>query len=480
MADDRTSFFLVAMVLLLGVASIITFMKEGTISGAATVSCDFIWPQVVVVDGTRYQCPTGTPYCYNTGAAQGISKCCKWSEQSGYQDCVQVGPAGEPSGSGTPGQCSETDAGRDYTKKGTTTGTNYNNPAQALSLTDFCVDGKTLREYRCSGREGDRREIYVVEEDYVCPTTCSDGKCGAVCSENDNGNDQVVLGSTTGPPASNPSQGIASGTDRCESDGKLTEFYCENGMLKSATYGCAPGRYCKTVIERGMNGGKCVAQACTPGTKKCEGTALKTCKPDGSGWSSQTCANGCDAAKNECKSSQPLCQASDADSAHPDGKNSGLYGTISYPGHDPNDVEECVLITPSGDSPDVTQCEKGSNCMVYELFCDADKVQHQFMTCVYGCSGGACRTATNPLLGPCDDTDIDEAHPTGKNYEKKGQIRLNGNGDESDYCIYNSQTVSSTPVGEGWLKEFYCEGGAKKNTVIQVPSGRTCTNGKLV
>jgi hypothetical protein len=69
-----------------------------------------------------------------------------------------------PASTASPGTgCSETDEGKDYTKKGTTVGTNGR-------LVDSCASPATLKEYYCEGG-------LAKKELYRCEKGCADGRC---------------------------------------------------------------------------------------------------------------------------------------------------------------------------------------------------------------------------------------------------------------------------------------------------------------
>ncbi len=57
---------------------------------AATVTCNFYWPQEVVVDGFAHQCGSGKNYCNNEKAQQGIGECC--ATYGPYANCASAGP----------------------------------------------------------------------------------------------------------------------------------------------------------------------------------------------------------------------------------------------------------------------------------------------------------------------------------------------------------------------------------------------------
>lgn len=56
---------------------------------AASVVCDFVWPQRVIVDNITYRCGNQKPWCNNDKAQQGIAECC--ASAGPYQNCISAG-----------------------------------------------------------------------------------------------------------------------------------------------------------------------------------------------------------------------------------------------------------------------------------------------------------------------------------------------------------------------------------------------------
>ncbi len=60
----------------------------------ATVTCDYTWPQQVIINGTAYYCDSAAHrgFCNNIQAQQGIAECCDWHEGAGYSNCALFTP----------------------------------------------------------------------------------------------------------------------------------------------------------------------------------------------------------------------------------------------------------------------------------------------------------------------------------------------------------------------------------------------------
>lgn len=52
------------------------------------VSCEFVWPQKIIIDGQVQQCNFERPYCNNNMAQQGLAQCCKYN--GNYYDCQTI------------------------------------------------------------------------------------------------------------------------------------------------------------------------------------------------------------------------------------------------------------------------------------------------------------------------------------------------------------------------------------------------------
>ncbi|MDO8553858.1 MAG: hypothetical protein Q7S22_03570 [Candidatus Micrarchaeota archaeon] len=129
--------------------------------------------------------------------------------------------------------CTDTDGGRNYTRRGTTVSFN-NSTRVAETKTDKCVlGGMLLTEYYCAS---DRNII-----SYLYPCSCSDGACNPpsprTCTDSDNGKNYSRRGTTI---SSNATESIEE-TDSCLA-GRLVEYYCRlNNMTGSETHDCPEG-----------------------------------------------------------------------------------------------------------------------------------------------------------------------------------------------------------------------------------------------
>ncbi len=138
---------------------------------------------------------------------------------------------------------------------------------------NFCV-GNTAKVYGPQGTcsNGQCSYVYTPTD---CPNGCENGVCTATtvtsnvtCTDSDGGKNYNQAGTATA--------GGQSLTDHCNSDGTLTEKYCEGSEIRAETYQCA-----------------CSNAAClsTPGTCA-NGDVQKASCPDGSQYMKANCVNG--------------------------------------------------------------------------------------------------------------------------------------------------------------------------------------------
>lgn len=148
-----------------------------------------------------------------------------------YEEDAQA-IAGEADASGLTFTCEDSDFGKMYIIKGTTTGTVIiGRVTTPLSpKTDQCEDSVTLKEFYCD--RGTHRRLSI---SYTCEQNCLNGAC-VTCRDNDEGNDINIKGvvtngkSTTGeilsPQIDNcyakrGSRGNVLAQYECKSDGEV-------------------------------------------------------------------------------------------------------------------------------------------------------------------------------------------------------------------------------------------------------------------
>jgi hypothetical protein len=138
---------------------------------------------------------------------------------------------------GAAGSCRDSDGGRYYFAKGTTS-------TSGRTATDRCGDAGTLHEYYCENGE-------LANATIICPQgySCSDGACvrigseGNACSDSD-GNDIYSQGTV--------SAGGFLYTDSCADSSTVKEYLCSDGNAVTqqkpceSGYSCSDGRCVRT------------------------------------------------------------------------------------------------------------------------------------------------------------------------------------------------------------------------------------------
>lgn len=182
--------------------------------------------------------------------------------------CPQAGQAGSglTNTAGAPNQCTDSDGGKNYFVKGTTSGADPTQPAYLIrSFTDKCPTGGKITEYYCNG-------IWVNSVTLDCPTGygCNnDGACvpkaPAGCNDTDKGRKPLAAGTCT--------DGSACGAgckDACAGTSAVQEYFCDQGKCFTGPYGC--DTECKNA---GYVSGKCSVNA--KGEGYCECAAAPKC-----------------------------------------------------------------------------------------------------------------------------------------------------------------------------------------------------------
>jgi len=179
---------------------------------------------------------------------------------AGMEDESLVGEASlisDPPGSGVPTpiktivNCTDSDGGINYFKKGTAvSGTG--------KKTDLCVNTTSIREYYC--KNNNILQIY-----YGCPSGCSNGACinqnnTITCTDSDGGKNYYIKGTCTSTGATAP--------DICLPDSqnpsviRLNEKYCGTNGCTNEIYICPIGTSCTD--------GACKAQTYANETVRCD------------------------------------------------------------------------------------------------------------------------------------------------------------------------------------------------------------------
>lgn len=93
---------------------------------------------------------------------------------------------------------------------------------------DTCLDQNTLREYYCTGRDGQGNQNDYAYQDYNCPSGCADGACvHEICQDTDGGIKKYIAGTMTHDFADIPSPV----KDYCYSENtKVKEYFCASGL----------------------------------------------------------------------------------------------------------------------------------------------------------------------------------------------------------------------------------------------------------
>ncbi|MCX6817348.1 MAG: hypothetical protein NTU57_00645 [Candidatus Aenigmarchaeota archaeon] len=160
--------------------------------------------------------------------------CCpNWcAAGSDYDCCTQKGMCWTNNGCYTcqNNTCTDSDGGKNYYVKGTTTGPGYGNTSKLITSTDYC-DGNLLKERYCD--ENDKFN----SEDYACSYGCLDGRCKTgpyVCVDYEGEKNYYKKGTIT-------NQFNQNYTDSCTNN-TLREWYCDQyGSGANEYYACPNG-----------------------------------------------------------------------------------------------------------------------------------------------------------------------------------------------------------------------------------------------
>jgi len=177
-----------------------------------------------------------------------------------------------------PQECYDSDGGINYEMVGTA------KDGMSSSI-DYCINDIELMENYCSYGK-------ITGTIYSCPAGCVDGACVSKyqeCYDSDGGIDYYTQGTTSGrmggyEEVCHPEEACPTGvmlfSDKCGSDGELTEYYCENNIIYNTKYFCDSG-----ICEYGA----CLKEGAT-------------CENEG-----YTCSYGCSESQEEVSSSSYSC-----------------------------------------------------------------------------------------------------------------------------------------------------------------------------
>ncbi len=242
-------------------------------------------------------------------------------------------------------KCTDSDGGRDYYEKGTTsscTTTSYNDVGCELHM-DACNDNYQLTEYYCSGDE-------VQRESYTCPNGCDNGACireSSGCTDSDGGKNHYTKG----------------------------YIECPDGSCSKTWDYCA-----KSSVD-------------LPGTTN-SGTYLYEMWCNEYGYPQMefhTCDNGC--VDGACIRSEATCKDSDG------GKEYYIKGVTTLSTGQKH-TDSCTYCT--GDCTSPGDCPPVECFGVIEYYCDGNGITGTNYDCPNGCVDGAC---VRDIPQKCTDSD---------------------------------------------------------------------------
>lgn len=228
-------------------------------------------------------------------------------------------PPQDKTGSVSSGQtCTDSDGGKNPDVAGSTSYAFGEGASRTMgSLADNCISVSMLEEGYCDGDRGRTENI-----DCGSGKICQAGACVVStqppCTDSDNGQDFKTPGKATYLNIVNGK--TETSEDSCLADGRVNEFYCENGNVKSISTQCGPSEKCRT--------GACVDAAVISGT--C--TEHKDCS-----YPSEACIN------RKCAALSSLC--SDTDGGNADTVQGTLTSTDYMTGQKTTVTDTCVHST---------------------------------------------------------------------------------------------------------------------------------------
>ncbi len=336
----KTKIVLISFIILCGACFAVSKTQ------AATVTCNFIWPQQVVINGTAYSCDVGAGrgYCNYTKAQQGIAECCDWHEGAGYSNCASIGPT-----------CTE----------------NWSCGTWSDCLIPICntwPSCPTQQTRTCTDANN-------------CGTTVSKPavaqSCTVTCTDTDNGQDFYTKGSTTGIDTWKQYK-IGTETDYC-SGNSAVEFYCYNAV---------PDRpyinYGSMTCANGCADGACKKAGCT------ENWSCTNWSMCNNSQQTRTCtdANSCGTTASKPATSQTCSSCADSDNGNE------IYTKGSTTGNYPLDN----IFTAKTDYCRSVYADGHDANWLQEYFCYVPQTGSSYITtgsyyCSSGCADGACKRA---------------------------------------------------------------------------------------
>ncbi|MBD3210875.1 hypothetical protein GF318_05850, partial [Candidatus Micrarchaeota archaeon] len=260
-----------------------------------------------------------------------------------------------------PESCDDSDGGKDIFSSGSVL-------VDGHMTDDFCKDKETVREYFC-------RAAIKEHEDLPCPDgyVCENGACVPTpCEDSDGGIEPGEKGTAT--------SASEEGTDSCEQNGSLKEYYCDGEDLAFKYIECQEEEHCVdgACIEyqcEDSDGGKEKTEKGTTtymeesGTDVCYNSTAVTeyfCENNQIASEDLACSQGKICENGRCVEG-PACMDSDS------GKDKYTKGTVTVDGEDYDD--ECY-----------------DEDEVIEYYCDGDDPQSDKMSCGtdHECMMGKC------------------------------------------------------------------------------------------
>ncbi|MBU0472214.1 MAG: hypothetical protein KKF65_06300 [Nanoarchaeota archaeon] len=281
-----------------------------------------------------------------------------------------------------------------------------------------------------------------------CPEDCDEEISNTTCTDSDGGIQYYTYGECTQCNTNDYSGACLGTSDNCVENSvqELRECYCQDNHIKTTTYECPNGcedgacikeplKDCETLQEDSSANQYFVMCANEGYDDVCFNKftgVYQGCVKD----SFNDCTiNNANAEQNIlCDVEKPICYDSDG------GLNYYVGGTTLTYNNSFSDV--CA-----------------GNTELKEGYCQDGKLEIEYYKCPVGCNGRTCMGTPN-----CKETD------EGKDFYNKGYLSANCNnlgecGTYDDFCFTDNTT----------LREFYCDGEIKRETVIECPYG--CDDG---
>ncbi|MFH1785498.1 MAG: hypothetical protein ABH842_03635 [Candidatus Micrarchaeota archaeon] len=380
----------------------VTVLKDGQCGQKCTDSDGGDSP--IVFGTAQYKGLSYNDYCQGSKI---VEYSCRNNElQSQTSDC----PSGTcENGACSTASCTDSDGGKDQYTKGTASeGTNY---------TDSCVALNKVQEYYCS-TNGVLSEIITCSSGFEC----SDGAClSLTCSDTETGHGEYVAGTVT--------KGSMDYTDYCIDTTQINEFYCNNGVVVSATLTCPSGYNCDS--------GTCVSVGCSDddggSNKYSKGTTTK-----GDTTYTDYCTSSSEVKEYYCSWGDIYSSTLSCSSGYSCSDGACISGDSCDDSDGGKDRYEEGTTTKGED--EYTDTCKDSDT-VKEYFCDNDDlIDYTNLDCPsgYECDDGEC-VVTGGTPTSCSDTD-------GQDYETVGSTSDSTGASGTDNCIDDTH-----------VREYFCD-----------------------